>query len=278
MPLLLIGTPIGNLKDISRRAVEALEEADIVYCEDTRVSGKLLASLGLKKKMASYHEHSPLSLLEQIARELEGEKTLCYLSDAGMPCISDPGKKLVRLAIERGFEYSIIPGPTACDMVYAASQFEHKRFLFIGFLDRDGRKKELEDIKTLPYPLVFYEAPHRIEATLKDVLAILGNRRISLGREMTKLHESFIHTSLAEILNHDEILKPRGEYAFVVEGYREEEKASDPESERSSIIEKAHAMKKQGLKSGEIAKTLKKDGLISRAEIYAILSEDERLI
>lgn len=274
LPLLLVGTPIGNLSDLSKRCIEALETADIVYCEDTRVSGKLLSALGLKKKLSSYHEHSPLSALKQIERELEENKTLCYLSDAGMPCISDPGKNLVQLAITKNFPYSIIPGPTACDMVYAASQFEDRRFLFVGFLDRDKRKKELEDLKLLPYPLVFYEAPHRIQATLEDMLSLFGNRRISIGREMTKLHESFIHSSLEAVLEHDEVINPRGEYAFVVGGHEAEEIALDPETVRKAIIEKALAMKKEGLKSGEIAKTLKKDGIISRPELYALLSED----
>lgn len=272
MPLLLVGTPLGNLKDMSKRCAEALEEADIIYCEDTRVSGKLLASLGLKKKLASYHEHSPIHLIRQIEGELREGKNICYLSDAGLPCISDPGKKLVTLAIDKGYSYSIIPGPTACDMVYAASQFEDRRFLFVGFLDRNRRKKELETLKLLPYPLVFYEAPHRIRATLEDVLATLGDRRISLGREMTKLHESFIHGSLKTLLEHDEIRNPRGEYAFVVEGHREEEPKIDPEEARRSIIERALSMKEKGLKSSEIAKTLKQDGIISRAELYALLS------
>lgn len=274
MPLLLVGTPIGNLSDLSKRSIEALEAADILYCEDTRVSAKLLSALDLKKKLSSYHEHSPISTLNQIERELEENKTLCYVSDAGMPCISDPGKKLVQLAIERNFSYSIIPGPTACDMVYAASQFENKRFLFVGFLDRDKRKKELENLKLIPYPLVFYEAPHRIKATLEDVLSVLGNRKISLGREMTKLHESFLHSTLEEILEHDEVIKPRGEFAFVVEGYEAKEDAENPELIRRTIIEKALALKNEGLKTSEIAKTLKQDGIISRSELYALLSED----
>lgn len=275
MPLLLIATPIGNLKDMSRRSVEAIEAADVVYCEDTRVSGKLLASFSLKKKLRSYHEHSPSEVLKRIETELEAGKELVYLSDAGMPCISDPGKKLVKLAIERGFEYSVVPGPTACDMIYAASQFEDKRFFFVGFLDRDGRKKELEELKTLPYPLVFYEAPHRIKATLEDVVSVLGNRRISLGREMTKLHESFIHGSLEELLAHDEIVNPRGEYAFVVEGYTQEEVSLEPEALRRAIIVKALAMKREGLKSGEIAKALKREGIITRSELYALLAEEQ---
>lgn len=272
MPLILVGTPIGNLKDISKRMIEALSEADLIYCEDTRVSGKLISSLDLKKKLSSYHEHSSCAVLDEIRAELKTGKKLCYLSDAGMPCISDPGKKLVKLCIDNNYKYSIIPGPTACDMVYAASQFEDKRFTFIGFTDRNKRKKELEELKLLPHPLVFYEAPHRITETLKDMLAIFGNRRISLGREMTKLHESFIHSNLEDILEHDEIIKPRGEFAFVIEGYDSAICKADPEAERQAIMERALRMKKEGSKISEIAKTLKKDGIITRAEIYDILS------
>lgn len=268
MALFLLASPIGNLKDVSFRLVECLENSDIIYCEDTRVSSKLLARLDIKKPLASYHEHSKGSVLEKIEAGLAAGKNISYLSDAGMPCISDPGREIVLLAIEKGFEYTVIPGPSACDTVYAASQFDDGRFLFVGFLDRNKRLKELEYLKKIREPLIFYEAKHRISECLNDILKVFGNRRISLARELTKKHESFIHGDLLSLVEHEEITDPKGEFAFVIEGYREAEEGMS----REDIIKEALQMKACGLKISKIVRDMAVKDVISRNELYMILS------
>ncbi len=267
--LYLVATPIGNLKDISIRALETLENADYIFCEDTRVSGKLLKHYNIKSKLDSYHEHSSKSKLDEILALLKENKTIAYLSDAGMPCISDPGKELVKLAIEHHIDYTIIPGASAVVSAYAISNIDYNKFSFVGFLDRNKFKEELSELKNIKYPIIIYEAPHRIAKLLNEILNILGDRKITIAREITKLHESFLHGKVSQILAHEEVKKPKGEFVLVIEGNNQiEEDLCDED-----ILKIGKKRLEHGEKLSVVAKELAKIGSMSRNDIYRKLSD-----
>ncbi len=269
MPLYLVASPIGNLKDISYRAIDTLQHADYIYCEDTRVSSKLLSHYNIKSKLNSYHQHSSKQKLDEILLHLKNKENIAYLSDAGMPCISDPGKELVKLAIENQIEYTIIAGASAGVCAFAISQFMDSRFYFVGFLDRKKIQTELETFKNINVPIVVYESPHRIQNLLSEVLKILGDRKITIAREITKLYESFLHGKISELLEHDEIKNPKGEFVIVIEASKFEEiNLSDDE-----LINLAKKRLENGEKLSKISKELSKLGNLSRNEIYKILSK-----
>ncbi len=236
--LYVVGTPIGNLGDLSPRAVETLERCDFIAAEDTRVTVKLLNHLGLKKPMVSYFEHNLRRRGEEItARMLAGE-TCAIVTDAGMPCISDPGEDLVRLCIAQGIPTEVVPGPSALISALAVSGLSTSRFAFEGFLSvkKSSRFQRLQEIQTDPRTLIFYEAPHKLVATLWDMLEVLGDRKITLVRELTKIHEEVRHTTLAEGLAYYEASPPRGEFVLVLEG------ASQERAEESLTLEEAADM------------------------------------
>ena len=236
--LYVVGTPIGNLGDLSPRAVETLERCDFIAAEDTRVTVKLLNHLGLKKPMVSYFEHNLRRRGEEItARMLAGE-TCAIVTDAGMPCISDPGEDLVRLCIAQGIPTEVVPGPSALISALAVSGLSTSRFAFEGFLSvkLSSRFQRLQEIQTDPRTLIFYEAPHKLVATLRDMLEVLGDRKITLVRELTKIHEEVRHTTLAEGLAYYEASPPRGEFVLVLEG------ASQERAEESLTLEEAADM------------------------------------
>ena len=236
--LYVVGTPIGNLGDLSPRAVETLERCDFIAAEDTRVTVKLLNHLGLKKPMVSYFEHNLRRRGEEItARMLAGE-TCAFVTDAGMPCISDPGEDLVRLCIAQGIPTEVVPGPSALISALAVSGLSTSRFAFEGFLSvkKSSRFQRLQEIQTDPRTLIFYEAPHKLVATLRDMLEVLGDRKITLVRELTKIHEEVRHTTLAEGLAYYEASPPRGEFVLVLEG------ASQERAEESLTLEEAADM------------------------------------
>ncbi|MFV0402273.1 MAG: 16S rRNA (cytidine(1402)-2'-O)-methyltransferase [Oscillospiraceae bacterium] len=228
--LYLVGTPIGNLGDFSPRAKEILEGVDFIAAEDTRVSRKLLTHFGISKPMISYHEHNQRERGEHIlARILAGE-SCAVVTDAGMPCISDPGEDLVRLCADAGVEIVTVPGPSAVVSALAVSGLPTGRFSFEGFLSttKGSRMEHLHSLKTDPRTLIFYEAPHKLPYTLRNMLEVLGNRRISLCRELTKLHEEVWRTTLEEATVHYESNSPRGEFVLVLEG-------AAPEPEESAL-------------------------------------------
>ena len=236
--LYVVGTPIGNLGDLSPRAVETLERCDFIAAEDTRVTVKLLNHLGLKKPMVSYFEHNLRRRGEEItARMLAGE-TCAIVTDAGMPCISDPGEDLVRLCIAQGIPTEVVPGPSALISALAVSGLSTSRFAFEGFLSvkKSSRFQRLQEIQTDPRTLIFYEAPHKLVATLRDMLEVLGDRKITLVRELTKIHEEVRHTTLAEGLAYYEASPLRGEFVLVLEG------ASQERAEESLTLEEAADM------------------------------------
>lgn len=218
--LYVVGTPIGNLGDLSPRAARILGECGFIAAEDTRVTLKLLNHLGIKKPMISYYEHNIRQRGEEIiARILAGEDC-AIVTDAGMPCISDPGEDLVRLCAERGIETEVVPGPSAAISALAVSGLPTSRFAFEGFLSvkRTSRFERLEEIKNDPRTLIFYEAPHKLPGTLRDMLEALGDRRIALARELTKLHEEIRRTTLSEAAAYYQTNPPRGEFVLILEG------------------------------------------------------------
>jgi len=216
--LYLVATPIGNLEDITVRAIRILKEADLVACEDTRQTQKLLNHYGIRKEMVSYHEHNELTRSPELVIELEQGAQIALVSDAGTPGISDPGHRLVTLCLRHHIPVVPIPGPAALVAALAASGLPTEEFLFVGFLPaRAGaRRKALDALKTEPRTLIFYEAPHRVVETLADALEILGARPAVVAREVTKIHEEFLRGPLAEVLESARKRAPRGEITLLI--------------------------------------------------------------
>ena len=199
--LYLVSTPIGNLRDLSRRAAETLESVDWIACEDTRQTAKLLEFYGIHKPTRSFHEHNEAAKAEAIVAELEAGVRVALVSDGGTPLVSDPGFRLVRLAAERGIPIIPIPGPSALLAALAGSGLPTDAFYFGGFLPpkSGARRTSLEAVRGLPATLIFFEAPHRVLDSLDDIRAVLGDRRIAAGRELTKLHEEFLRGTVSEV-------------------------------------------------------------------------------
>lgn len=267
--LYIVGTPIGNLSDFSPRAIETLKNADFLAVEDTRVTVKLLNHFGIKKEMLAYYEHNKNSKGNLIIdRILKGE-SCALVSDAGMPAISDPGEDLVKAAYENNIIVESVPGPSALITALAISGMPSGRFCFEGFLtmNKIGRREHLESLKTEKRTMIFYEAPHKLLATLQDMLKTFGNRKIALVRELTKLHETVFHTTLSEAIEHYSENAPRGEFVLIVSGAKEETAVYSMadalkivnkliEEGQSTSVAAKEAANITGLKKGEIYKAL----------------------
>ena len=270
-PLLyLLATPIGNLKDITYRAIETLNDADLIACEDTRNTKKLLSFYNINKPTFSLHEHNEKSASAIIIeRVLNGEKVV-YVSDAGYPLVSDPGFILVEECLKNDINVSLIPGPCAFLSALLPSGLDTSHFYFHGFLNpKDSlQKKELETLKGKPETIIFYEAPHRILKTLKNIAKVLTNRKIVLARELTKLHEEYIYFKSEEVdLLDEDTLK--GEMVIVVEGNNEEIIVSDED-----IINTFHEMKKSSsLSTKDIIKELSNKFNVNKNKIYNIVNK-----
>lgn len=218
--LYIVGTPIGNLSDFSPRAIETLEKVDFLAVEDTRVTVKLLNHFEIKKEMLAYYEHNKNSKGNLIISRLLNGESCALVSDAGMPAISDPGEDLVRAAYENGIEVESVPGPSALITALAISGMPSGRFCFEGFLtmNKIGRREHLDSLKNETRTMIFYEAPHKLLNTLSDMLKYFGNRKIAIVRELTKLHESVIHTTIEEAIAYYSDNDPRGEFVLIVAG------------------------------------------------------------
>lgn len=223
--LYIVGTPIGNLSDFSPRAIETLQNVDFLAVEDTRVTVKLLNHFGIKKEMLAYYEHNKNSKGNLIIERILKGESCALVSDAGMPAISDPGEDLVKAAYENGIAVESVPGPSALITALAISGMPSGRFCFEGFLtmNKIGRREHLNSLKTEKRTMIFYEAPHKLVATLNDMLNTFGNRKIAIVRELTKLHETVFHTTLAEAVEHYTENAPRGEFVLIVNGAKEEQ-------------------------------------------------------
>ncbi|MBW7572809.1 16S rRNA (cytidine(1402)-2'-O)-methyltransferase [Caproiciproducens faecalis] len=272
--LMVVGTPIGNLSDFSPRAVETLREADFIAAEDTRVTLKLLNHFEIKKPMVSYFEHNKRERGDVICARIEAGETCALVSDAGMPAISDPGELLVAQCAERSIPVYVVPGPSAVVSALAISGLPTGRFTFEGFLSvsKKSRREHLEEVKNETRTMIFYEAPHKLASTLSDMLAAWGDRRIALVRELTKIHEEVIRTTLSEAAARYADGGAKGEFVLVVEG------APKPEQEPFTL-EDGVAFAKQymedGLSASDAAKQAAAETGIKKGLIYkAILQQD----
>ena len=274
--LYLVATPIGNLADISERAIKVLSEVDFIAAEDTRNSLRLLSALGIKNELVSYHEHNKKSSGERLVARLLSGDSCALITDAGMPAISDPGEDIVRLCADAGITVSVIPGACAAVSALSLSGLYTGRFAFEGFLsaNKSERKKQLDKVKTEDRTIIFYEAPHKLKATLSDMCESFGaDRKISLCREITKLNEEIKRTTLGEAVAYYSANEPRGEFVLVVEGFSGEQ-ISDETATLLSLTPEDHVAKYEsdGLSRMDAIKKAAKDRGMSKSELYKILN------
>ena len=265
--LCLVGTPIGNLGDMSPRALRALEEADFIAAEDTRVTLKLLNHFNIKKPLVSYYEHNARSAGERILERILAGENCALVTDAGMPSVSDPGEDLAARCAEAGVELTAVPGPCAAVTALALSALPAGRFCFEGFLSTSGRsrREHLESLKGERRTMVFYEAPHKLVKTLEDLRAAFGpGRRIALCREMTKLHEEVVRSTLGEAAALYAETPPRGEFVLVVEGAAEA-KAEFGREEALALVERRRA---EGMSLKEACRLTAEETGIKKNELY----------
>ena len=274
--LYLVATPIGNLSDISERAIKVLSEVDFIAAEDTRNSLRLLSALGIKNELVSYHEHNKKSSGERLVARLLSGDSCALITDAGMPAISDPGEDIVRLCADAGITVSVIPGACAAVSALSLSGLYTGRFAFEGFLsaNKSERRKQLDKVKTEDRTIIFYEAPHKLKATLSDMCESFGaDRKISLCREITKLNEEIKRTTLGEAVAYYSANEPRGEFVLVVEGFSGEQ-ISDETATLLSLTPEDHVAKYEsdGLSRMDAIKKAAKDRGMSKSELYKILN------
>ncbi|MDR1260523.1 MAG: 16S rRNA (cytidine(1402)-2'-O)-methyltransferase [Oscillospiraceae bacterium] len=270
--LFIVGTPIGNLDDITLRAIHTLSQVDFLVVEDSRVTLKLLNHLGIKKKLVSYFRYSKDSKIDLILQKLLNGETVAMVSDAGMPCISDPGEKLITACISSHIEVVPIPGVNAAITALVASGIDCSIFCFEGFLstNKRNRLKKLKLLENEPRTIIFYEAPHKLKQTLNDLLKAFGNRKVCVARELTKLHEQFLRGSLEEIIEYFDTVAPKGELVLVVQGAWLVAPAIDEDILFKQIEVDAQKLFQSGMKLAEVSKTLASER-ISRNKIYNML-------
>jgi 16S rRNA (cytidine1402-2'-O)-methyltransferase len=266
--LYVVGTPIGNLGDFSPRAIEPLQSVDFIAAEDTRVTLKLLNHFDIKKPMVSYYEHNIRQRGEMIVGRLLQGESCAIVTDAGMPCISDPGEDLVALCAQHGIPTVVVPGPSAAISALAVSGLSTSRFSFEGFLttNKRGRQEHLQALVDDTHTLIFYEAPHKLPATLKDMLAVLGDRPISLVRELTKIHEEIDRTDLDGAIAEYEERNPKGEYVLIVEGAPEE--AGEVSFTMEQAIDMVLALSAKGTPLSSAAKDVAKQTGFKKGDLY----------
>lgn len=271
--LYVVGTPIGNLSDFSPRAVETLASVDFIAAEDTRVTLKLLNHFEIKKPMVSYFEHNRRERGEIILERIKSGENCAIVTDAGMPAISDPGEDLVDLCLSNGITVESVPGPTAFATAVAMSGLPSGRFTFEGFLsvNKPSRREHLEEIASERRTMVFYEAPHKLTATLKDLYKYLGDRRIALIKELTKIHETVERTTLSEACEKYSAQTPKGEFVIVIEG------STEPKQKEVSLDEAvalAKGLVENGMAINDAAKEIAKETKLKKGDIYkALLGE-----
>ncbi len=268
--LFVVGTPIGNLSDFSPRGIKTLSEVDFIAAEDTRVTAKLLNHFDIKKPLVSYYEHNRRERGEIIVKRILDGESCAIVTDAGMPCISDPGQDLVYLCRERGIPVESVPGPTAFATALAVSGMESGRFTFEGFLsvNKQSRSEHLAELKNEKRTMIFYEAPHKLRATLKDMYAVFGDRDIALVKELTKIHENVMRTSLKTACEYFETENPRGEYVLILSGAKEQEK--QPVT-LEQAVEIASDLVENGMSINDAAKTAASETGIKKSLIYKAL-------
>ena len=267
--LYVVGTPIGNLEDISLRALRILRQVDLIAAEDTRTTRKLLARYGIETPLTSYHEHNKLTKLDYLLKTLR-EKDVALVSEAGMPGLSDPGYELIRAAIERGIPVVPVPGPSALVTALVVSGLPTDSFVYLGFLPRrrEERRRLLELVARERRTLVAFEAPHRLLATLADLKEVLGDRRIAIARELTKVHEEVWRGTTGEALARFEEAPPRGEFTLVIEGAKEAR--WDEERVRQAL----RRMLREGVGTREAVKAVAELAGWPKREVYELALEE----
>ncbi|MBE6841048.1 MAG: 16S rRNA (cytidine(1402)-2'-O)-methyltransferase [Ruminococcus sp.] len=274
--LYVIGTPIGNLDDITIRQLETLKNVDFICAEDTRVTLKLLTRFEIKKQLISYHEHSTRTVSDSIISRLLNGENGGVVTDAGMPCISDPGEKLVRLCYENEIDVKVVPGPSAAVSALAISGLNTSRFTFEGFLSvtKKQRFDHLEVLKNETRTMIFYEAPHKLIYTLQDMLEYFGDRKISLCRELTKVYEEVIRLTLSEAIEYYKEKNPKGEYVLVIDG--KEDNSEDKNITLEEALERVKALVENGVKTSDACKTVAKESTFKKGELYSAYCNTEQ--
>ena len=273
--LFLCATPIGNLGDMTPRVIETLESVDVIAAEDTRNSIKLLNHFNIKTPMTSYHEYNKIEKADTLIAQMQAGKNIALITDAGTPAISDPGEVLVQKCQEAGIAVTSLPGPAACITALTLSGLSTRRFCFEGFLssDKKERRAVLEDLKEESRTMILYEAPHHLKGTLKELRDTLGNRKITLCRELTKKFETIFPTTLDEALEYYESNDPRGEYVLVLEGKSHQQKAEEKQAQLSEIPIEEHMKiyEDKGIDRKEAMKLVAKERGISKRDVYNYL-------
>lgn len=279
--LYLVATPIGNLQDITFRAVDTLRQAAVIAAEDTRQTRKLLTHFEIEgPRLISYHEHNKLRMEEEILGLLERGLNVALVSDAGTPGISDPGEEIVKAAVEKGFPVIPIPGASAAIAALIASGLPTGQFSFVGFLPRDrkDRKRELERWKSRKETLIFYEAPHRLRDTIQDMRDVLGDRKLTVARELTKRYEEFLHGTVSAFMQLMETDSPRGEFVLIVEGASDQEAelfSERPWWDELTPVEHVAALVRQGISKKDAIKQAAKERNQPKRKIYQAVLDAE---
>lgn len=275
----MCATPIGNLEDITYRVVRLLREVDLIAAEDTRNSIKLLNHFEIKTLMTSYHEFNKIEKAHQLIHQLKEGKNIALITDAGMPGISDPGEELVQMCHEAGVTVTIAPGACACVSALALSGMPSRRFCFEAFLPKDKqlRRDILNQLKVESRTIILYEAPHHLKKTLKELSEELGNRKITLVKEITKRYENIFVTTIQDALAHYETQEPRGEYVLIIEGKSFEEQKQEEQKhwEKMSLKEHMAVYENQGIARKDAMKMVAKDRGVSKRDIYNELLKEE---
>lgn len=270
--LYLCATPIGNLEDMTYRVVRVLQEVDLIAAEDTRNSIKLLNHFEIKTPMTSYHEYNKIEKGKQLVEKLQSGMNIALITDAGTPGISDPGEELVKMCYDAGIEVTSLPGAAACITALTISGLSTRRFAFEAFLPMDKKEKQaiLRELKEETRTIVLYEAPHRLVKTLQELFNNLGNRRITVCRELTKKHETAFVTTLEDAVTYYETNEPKGECVLVIEGKSREEIRREEVSkwEEMSIEEHMEFYMSQGIDKKEAMKLVAKDRGIGKRDVY----------
>lgn len=273
--LYLCATPIGNLGDITLRTLETLKNVDLIAAEDTRRTLTLLNHFGIHAPLTSYYEHNKAQKGKVLIEQLLEGKTIALVSDAGMPGISDPGQMLVESCVKHNIRVEALPGASACLTALIASGLDTSRFAFEGFLsmNRTGRAERLQEVKNEPRTLIFYEAPHKLIATLKDMLGVWGNRRIVLARELTKKYEEYRRTTLQDALEYYETNPPKGEFVLIIEGKNPDELAKEQRLQMPSPEELLNRYTTEGMRGRELVKKVAEELNLPKREVYNLYLE-----
>jgi len=276
--LYLCATPIGNLEDITFRVVRTLKEVDVIAAEDTRNSIKLLNHFEIKTPLTSYHEFNKYDKAKVLVSRMRGGENIALITDAGTPGISDPGEELVRQCYEAGVEVTSLPGAAACVTALTLSGLSTRRFAFEAFLPADRKEKAaiLEELKSETRTIIIYEAPHRLKKTIAELLSVLGNRKLTAVKELTKLHENVFLTTFEEALDYYEENEPRGEFVLVIEGRKIEELKKEKEAsfQEMDINEHMKLYLDKGMDKKEAMKAVAVDRGIPKREVYKMLLTD----